>query len=216
MESSFWIRGDDGEDYGPVTLAELTEWRNEDRVGPGTLVSRDTPDGPWLAWEMVPDFVVLEAGGLQVPAFSTRVASFLMDTVYILLCSSFALVLAVSITEVDFVVDAQAVFDNAREGKPPGREQQVVEFLVALTQFVYFTYFHQRRGQTPGKRFFGLQVVSIRGVTKITWQQSMLRSLAMMISAIPFYAGFWLALFGPEQRTLHDYLAGTRVVRKTL
>ena len=38
------------------------------------------------------------------------------------------------------------------------------------------------------------------------------RSLAAVVSLVPFGLGYWLAL-GPTRRTLHDRIAHTRVVR---
>ncbi len=57
----YFIRGDDGEEYGPVDLAELREWVRENRAGIGTEVRRADPDGTWNTWQTYPELVALVA-----------------------------------------------------------------------------------------------------------------------------------------------------------
>ena len=58
---AYWVRGEDGEEYGPVALAELREWVGENRVGLGTDVRLDTPHGTWHSWQFYPELVALLA-----------------------------------------------------------------------------------------------------------------------------------------------------------
>ncbi len=58
---SFWVRGDDDQEYGPVDLEELREWVRENRAGLGTDVRRDEPDAPWHPWQNYPELVALLA-----------------------------------------------------------------------------------------------------------------------------------------------------------
>ena len=70
---AFLIRGDDGQEYGPVDLGELREWVQENRAGVGTAVRLDEPNAPWETWQTYPE-VGRPGGGSPrhqwpVPAF---------------------------------------------------------------------------------------------------------------------------------------------------
>src|SRR5271170_6871289 len=60
-DRAFFIRGDDGQEYGPVDLGELRGWVRENRVGLGTDVRLDTPGEPWHPWHDYPELVALLA-----------------------------------------------------------------------------------------------------------------------------------------------------------
>jgi uncharacterized RDD family membrane protein YckC len=70
-------------------------------------------------------------------------------------------------------------------------------------------------GQSIGKAILGLRVVR-RGAESsmerpAVWR-CFVRGTGYWISAVPFGLGFLLAAFDKEHRTLHDRLAGTRVI----
>lgn len=76
----------------------------------------------------------------------------------------------------------------------------------------YFGGFHGLRGQTPGKRLFGIMVVNIHG-ERPSLLRSLLRTVAYLLSALPVSIGFLWVGFDRERRALHDWVAGTYVVR---
>ena len=57
----FFVRGEDGVEYGPVDLAELREWVAENRAGIGTEVKRPEPGSVWEPWQNFPELVALLA-----------------------------------------------------------------------------------------------------------------------------------------------------------
>lgn len=82
------------------------------------------------------------------------------------------------------------------------------------------------RGQTVGKRLFGVRVVSVHGGGNPLWAQAFVRwALPSLLAVSPSVAlrelaGLWaLAVYlpvlfdRPYRRGLHDRAAGTRVVR---
>jgi uncharacterized RDD family membrane protein YckC len=84
--------------------------------------------------------------------------------------------------------------------------------LCAVVGMMYFTLFHAARGQTLGK-----QLLRLRVITKDGERPALLRSLgrtaAGLGSALLCSLGLiWIA-FDREKRGLHDWLAGTWVVR---
>jgi uncharacterized RDD family membrane protein YckC len=81
-----------------------------------------------------------------------------------------------------------------------------------LLFLIYFTLFGYLSGQTPAKMLRGIQVRSTT-LDPLTWGQAILRAVGYFFSSFFFGAGFFLMLFNRNRRTLHDFIAGTRVVR---
>jgi len=77
----------------------------------------------------------------------------------------------------------------------------------------YFGYFTGQGGQTPGKMALGIMVVTTQN-TAIGLLQAWWRSL-IVCASLPVFAVFVIAVFTPQKRALHDYLAGTRVIMPT-
>jgi uncharacterized RDD family membrane protein YckC len=76
---------------------------------------------------------------------------------------------------------------------------------------LYQIYLGGMVGQTLGKRWFGLRVISLHGHAPSP-TRSILRYLAMVLSVLPAGLGFLWALFDRERRAAHDHLAGTYVI----
>ncbi len=67
-------------------------------------------------------------------------------------------------------------------------------------------------GQTFGKMAFGVRVVDRAG-RPVTASVALVRALGYLVSVLSFGLGVALMFFDVERRTLHDHLAGTRVLR---
>ena len=76
----------------------------------------------------------------------------------------------------------------------------------------YYTYCWVTYGATPGKRALGLKVIDQAGGS-LTWGQAIGRYLGTILSAAILGIGFLMAAFDDQKRTLHDRLAGTRVIK---
>ena len=84
---------------------------------------------------------------------------------------------------------------------------------LAVVWFVgYFAWFWSVAGQTPGDRALGLRVVQASSGRPLPWPRAALRVGAVILSAIPFCAGFVMILFDDRRRALHDRLVGTVVL----
>ena len=91
------------------------------------------------------------------------------------------------------------------------------EGLRALTQFLiaglYFTIVPVAyKGQTLGKMAAGVRIVR-ENDSPLTYGRACARWLSYLLSNITLCLGFVCAAFTPRRRALHDYIAGTRVVR---
>ena len=76
----------------------------------------------------------------------------------------------------------------------------------------YLVVFTAAGGQTVGKMAAGIRVVGVEHV-RVPVGSAVLRTAAYVLSALPAGLGFLPGFFGRERRALHDYLAGTRVVK---
>ncbi|MEQ1884877.1 MAG: RDD family protein [Bryobacteraceae bacterium] len=76
----------------------------------------------------------------------------------------------------------------------------------------YEIFFVSARGATLGKMALGLKVVRPDGAP-ISISQSAGRYLAQILSAVILCIGYIMAGFDDQKRSLHDRLAGTRVIR---
>jgi uncharacterized RDD family membrane protein YckC len=77
----------------------------------------------------------------------------------------------------------------------------------------YFVTFWSTTGQTPGARVMRFRVLA-PGATRghLGPRRAFLRLLAMILSAIPLLAGYFMVLIDDRRRGLHDRLARTVVV----
>ena len=67
-------------------------------------------------------------------------------------------------------------------------------------------------GQTAGKMTAGIAIVKEDG-SELTYLNTFVRWLGYLLSGLPAGLGFVCAAFTEHKRGLHDYVAGTRVVR---
>ena len=84
---------------------------------------------------------------------------------------------------------------------------------LAILPFAYHTFFIGRQGATPGMALFDAEVRTWTG-ERPDYARAFLMT-AMFYASIAATSGLILAvsLFNDRRRTLHDYLAGTVVVR---
>jgi uncharacterized RDD family membrane protein YckC len=76
----------------------------------------------------------------------------------------------------------------------------------------YEAFFLVQYGATPGKMVCRLKVITPDG-GGITWGRAIGRYFAKILSTITLCIGYIMAGFDAEKRALHDYVAGTRVIR---
>jgi uncharacterized RDD family membrane protein YckC len=88
-----------------------------------------------------------------------------------------------------------------------------INFTISMTlNLLYESFFLVQYGATPGKMIFKLKVITPDG-GPISWGRAIGRYFAKILSGITLLIGYIMAAFDPEKRALHDYIAGTRVIR---
>ncbi|HEY6758139.1 MAG TPA: RDD family protein [Baekduia sp.] len=75
----------------------------------------------------------------------------------------------------------------------------------------YFVFFWTTTGQTPGDRMMRFRVRSNSG-GRLKPRRALLRFVALVLAALPLFAGFLMILFDRRRRGLHDWIARTVVV----
>jgi uncharacterized RDD family membrane protein YckC len=81
-----------------------------------------------------------------------------------------------------------------------------------FTPPAYFVLGHGTAGQTVGKRLVGVRVID-EGGGPIGYVRALGRCAATVLAALPLGIGLVVAGLRWDRRGLHDFLAGTRVVR---
>ena len=75
----------------------------------------------------------------------------------------------------------------------------------------YFTLFWSSTGQTPGNRVMEIRVTTVDG-DALRPRRALLRFIALVLAALPFFLGFLPILLNERRRGLHDMIARTVVV----
>ncbi len=88
------------------------------------------------------------------------------------------------------------------------QQQLLMLGLLALYDWFWLT---SNDGKTPGKKVTGLRVVRLDG-SRLSGKVALLRSVAFVAGTALFMVGHLWGILDPENRSLHDRVAGTIVV----
>jgi uncharacterized RDD family membrane protein YckC len=99
----------------------------------------------------------------------------------------------------------------------PSNDAEAVALAVGGVAYVlwtigYFVIFWSTTGQTPGDRLLQIRVCRAGDRDVLRPRNALLRLGAMMLCAIPLFAGFLPILVNNRRRGLHDMVAGSVVV----
>ena len=90
----------------------------------------------------------------------------------------------------------------------------VVYFVAILAIWLlYFPYFWQKSGQTPGMKVTKIKVVRDEDGGPVGWGAGFVRLFGFFVSQLVFYVGFLWVLVDKRKRGLFDLMAGTCVVK---
>jgi uncharacterized RDD family membrane protein YckC len=223
---AFLIRGDDGQEYGPVDLRELREWVQENRAGVGTAVCLDEPGAIWQPWQTYPELVALVAevqgtraglapSGVVVAPMGRRALACILDYILSSFLASPILAVMMSFMLPGWETILPQMLVQSPETFPPQvvlsvRLGQVLIFCVLA---LYMAGFHAAHGKTPAKAILKLRVVDKDG-QKPSFYRSLLRGIVFACSLYLYGIPFLYAFFDSERRAAHDLIAGTYVVNE--
>jgi uncharacterized RDD family membrane protein YckC len=80
------------------------------------------------------------------------------------------------------------------------------------TVLLYLFVFQATAAQTPGMRVLRLRVIDVYGDPP-SYPRAGLRTAGYLASVATLFLGFWWIAFDAEKRGLHDWIAGTYVIR---
>lgn len=231
----FTILGADGKEYGPVAVGRVHEWINGGRANLQTKARRDGE----TEWKTLGEFPEFSAAGAP-PATSTftaalaapvanvelagrgaRLGSFFLDYV----CSVLAATPGLIILGPTFL----SIFMEAAQGREPDLSGVqaggmllgiAVACLGSLIMLVVQVVMLSTRGQTIGKRLVGIRVVRHPDGSQAGFVHGwLLRNLVPgVIQCLPWIGfAFFLVdacfIFRDDKRCIHDFIAGTQVVK---
>lgn len=220
---TFVIRGDDGEEYGPVNLEELREWVRENRAGLGTEVRRAEPGATWNSWQTYPELIALLAEahaslpstlhptGLVISSIWRRAAAFVIDFIFLeILLNPLHLLL-------DRFIPLHQILESfitpaTLQSLPTPVLIQLIALIVIENACVvlYFTVCHAAYGKTPAQALLRMRVVNAEG-EKPSVTRAFIRSLTLVFS-LNFYVPLVYVFIHPQRRAFHDVVADTSVV----
>jgi uncharacterized RDD family membrane protein YckC len=220
---SFLIRGEDGEEYGPVDLEELREWVRENRAGLGTEVRRDEPGASWNAWQNYPELIALlaevHAGpgptpgpeGLTIAPIWRRALAWAIDILLLAILLNPLQVLLDHVMPMHEILEATAN-PALLQTMPTPMLYQVAAFIIIYNGclVLYFAICHAVYGRTPAKALLRIRVVDPSG-QKPAPVKAFVRALALVFSVNLIFPLAY-AFMNPQRRAFHDLVAGTCVV----
>ncbi|MDR3001637.1 MAG: RDD family protein [Fibromonadaceae bacterium] len=205
---------------GPWSLRQMLGFAEQGAFVPDTLVWRDGFEG-WKPWGTVEPELKTEAQveivkqvieekilpnisiSKNYASFWARLGAFIIDSVIL----QFIFVLLTPLHSYFGVLSAAEITPQTG----PAELMPTVLFLSALV-FIYHSFFVKNFSGTLGKIALGLAVVRHDG-KPMTWSCAFLRSFVACFLSSFFALGFLLAAFDMEKRTLHDFVANTRVLK---
>ncbi len=147
-------------------------------------------------------------GHVEYAGFWIRVAAKVLDSI----------ITAVPLLLLFFGAGFLSEFQRAISGAGPNPVFSpiltVLIYVVAFgVQGTYTIGFVWKYGATPGKMVCRLKIVNADGHGRIGFGKCVGRYFGEMVSGLICYIGYLLLLGDEERRTLHDRMAGTRVIR---
>lgn len=138
----------------------------------------------------------------EIAGLTTRMRAFFYDSLHQLFLAIVIFVIGINIAPVN-----SASYD-------------LVRALVIFLQFVLFWGYHVffeffMNGQSPGKRHFGLRVITLDG-QRIEFFPSLVRNLVRIVDFLPigFLAGIVAILISQNGQRIGDFFARTIVIRE--
>lgn len=147
------------------------------------------------------------APGVEFAGYGARILAYIID----------GILLGIIITVLSLVLGAVLV-GSTRDNEVGALGATAITIWVGVTILVgilYFPYFWQQSGQTPGMRMFGIRVVRDRDGGPVGWGGAILRFIGYSINSIVFGLpiGWLWILFDSRRRGWHDLIGGTVVVK---
>lgn len=227
-----WYYAADGEQRGPVQQDAFDALVADGTIGPSTLVWH-AGMADWQPWAVVGGGAVaplvgasvekapvptppmtnsppaVTIAGMALAGFGPRLGAKLVDWVVVYLPISFVFSMISFSMSIAQEVDAtgEPTFSDAELGL-----MMLSSMVPRVVFFFYQAYCYAKWSATLGKRMLGLKVVDSDGAP-LSGLQAVGRAGAEILTGLTCFLGYLTMLLDSQQRTLHDFIAATRVVR---
>lgn len=225
--------GGDGVEYGPVSLEEMRQWIEEERLDRRSYVwsseeNRWRPAGEWpeLQWDFsnptlnaAPPPIIESRPVPAQPARTQlrpagpfpRLAAYACDWIILVFVTSL-LTLPWRDALMEFHEKAMAQVDS------PTPDMGALFYFLWISlcihvpiSMAYHVGFNTRFGGTPGKLWIGMRILA-EDYSPLTLHRACIRFLAEGLCVLTMGLGYLSLAFHPNRQGLHDLIAGTRVV----
>lgn len=228
---------------GPFSIEEIENFANEGKITGTTLVwhSGDTTWKPWkehtnernvsdidqdkLLQDTINEILMEQVLAKRYAGFFVRALAFATDNLILMVPGVITLFIfsALGLIDIQQTSNLASTYLQA-----PSSTESLNSLLSApgiklffsiwsFIQAIYFIVMHALTGATIGKKIFHIHVETGAG-TKISWIGATLRYLASIFTqfTLVFYGlGYLIVFIDPKRRTLHDFIANTRVIYDT-
>jgi len=111
-------------------------------------------------------------------------------------------------------MQSQPGFIDAIEGlKPDQKTNALIPILTMSLWSLVTLVFWAKTGQTPGKKMAHIKIVDKTSLKHASLTKLIIRLLFFIMPIFAFFS-FFVMLFHPQRRTLHDIFSGTAVIYK--
>jgi uncharacterized RDD family membrane protein YckC len=149
---------------------------------------------------------------IHYASFWSRALGFITDIFMIGLPISLIIILLFGYDQTHTAGGIDVLLQNKEALKnPPNPLISIVQ--VSLFMIITIVLWH-RSGQTPGKKLARIRVVDARTLKNAPYWKLILRFIGYFFSLISMI-GFFIGLGRKDNRTLHDLLSGTCVIKAT-
>jgi uncharacterized RDD family membrane protein YckC len=147
------------------------------------------------------------APGVEFAGYGARLLAYILD----------AALLGIVITVLSFVL-VPVLAGTTSDGQLSGAGAAALTVwigVIVLVSLLYFPFFWQRNGQTPGMQALHVRVVRDRDGGPLGWGGAILRYIGYGINSIVFGLpiGWLWILFDSRRRGWHDLIGGTVVIK---
>ena len=143
------------------------------------------------------------APGVRFAGIAQRVIGYLID----------GFIVGILATVVFFVLGLlAAALSSAGADALAGISGLIAVFATFAIMLLYFPYFWQSSGQTPGMKVMRIRVVRDIDGGPVTWGPAIIRLVGFWVSSFVLYIGFLWVFVDKRKRGWFDLMAGTCVV----
>lgn len=162
---------------------------------------------------IVANIADMTSSGIEIrnASFFERLAAFLFDNIIMAVPSFFILPFLLKLFGIEAV---ESLFPEEGDNLTDFYTRQLASSLLSALLFTcYEAFFYLRPNHTtPGKRMLGLYVMTDQ-YTELTTSKALMRSFGRIVTGFTCLIGYIISVYDNKNKTLHDYLAGTAVVK---